>query len=305
MNRIHGTMYESGQIYISTPEIRKSLDFFPMNSEITIDDRVAYVYSSPDGRIFIRGLKGYIKVSQKVEIVKKCANEYIINIISGKQSRQQSKANNNSSQCIPKHTEKVGRVEYKAVEVNISNSEKSVEEKAVRIFEQYLHDHSDRFAAIVKEGKPISDIRKCRNGYNSVFADYVVFDKIRKDNVYFEIKGTSKTDQYWGGVTFKELKSALTNRSNYYFAIICTDSSRKDHFIHSKQSSDPYCVFMTLDEFIKYSTRASLGIQFVIKYPNGENGELQMSNNGDNAYKIKDIESILDNEFIQELISGK
>ena len=56
MNRIHGTMYESGQIYISTPEIRKSLDFFPMNSEITIDDRVAYVYSSPDGRIFIRGL---------------------------------------------------------------------------------------------------------------------------------------------------------------------------------------------------------------------------------------------------------
>lgn len=305
MNRIHGTMYESGQIYISTPEIRKSLDFFPMNSEITIDDRVAYVYSSPDGRIFIRGLKGYIKVSQKVEIVKKCANEYIINIISGKQSRQQSKANNNSSQGIPKHTEKDGRVEYKAVEVNISNSEKSVEEKAVRLFEQYLHDHSDRFAAIVKEGKVISDIRKCRNGYNSVFADYVVFDKIRKDNVYFEIKGTSKTDQYWGGVTFKELKSALTNRSNYYFAIICTDNSRKDHFIHSKQSSDPYCVFMTLDEFIKYSTRASLGIQFVIKYPNGENGELQMSKNGDNAYKIKDIESILDNEFIQELISGK
>ena len=61
----------------------------------------------------------------------------------------------------------------------------------------------------------------------------------------------------------------------------------------------------TLNEFIKYSTRASLGIQFVIKYPNGEKGELQMSKNGNNAYKIEDVESILDNEFIQELIWGK
>ena len=305
MNIIHGTMYEGGQIYLSMPEIRKCPDFFPMNSEITIDDREAYVYKSTNNRIFIRGLNGYIKASQRVKIIKKSNNEYSINIISDTQSQQQSKEENNNSQSIPKHTEEVYKVEYKAVDVNFSNKEKSVEEKAVRIFEQYLHDNSDRFAAIVKEGKVISDIRKCRNGYNSVFADYVVYDKIRKENVYFEIKGTSKIDQYWGGVTFKELKSALTNRNNYYFAIICTDNSRKDHFIHSKHNSDPYSVFMNLDEFIKYSTRASLGIQFVIKYPNGENCELQMSKNGDNAYKIKDIESILDNEFIQELIAGK
>ena len=299
-------MYERGQIYISPLEIRRSPDFFPMNSEITIDDREAYVYSSTDDRVFIRGLKGYIKASQKVEIIKKSNNDYSINILNNTPSPQQSKPHNNKSHSIPEHKREENKVEYRAVEVNILNEENSVEEKAVRIFEQYLQKHSDRFAAIVKGEKIISDIRKCRNGYNSVFSDYVVYDKIRKENVYFEIKGTSKTDQYWGGVTFKELSSALKNRNNYYFAIICTDSKRIDPFIHSRQiPSDPYGVFMTLNEFIKYSTRASLGIQFVIKYPNGEKGELQMSKNGNNAYKIEDVESILDNEFIQELIWGK
>lgn len=303
---IHGTMYKSGQIYISSHEIRRSPEFFPMNCEITIDDREAYVYLSTGDRVFIRGLKGYIKASQKVEIIKKSNNEYSINIINNTPSPQQSKPHNNKSHSIPEHKREENKVEYRAVEVNILNKENSVEEKAVRIFEQYLQNHSDRFAAIVKGGKIISDIRKCRNGYNSVFADYVVYDKIRKENVYFEIKGTSKTDQYWGGVTFKELSSALKNRNNYYFAIICTDSKRIDPFIHSRQiPSDPYGVFMTLNEFIKYSTRASLGIQFVIKYPNGEKGELQMSKNGNNAYKIEDVESILDNEFIQELIFGE
>lgn len=249
---IQGTMYKSGQIYISSHEIRRSPDFFPMNSEITIDDREAYVYSSTDDRVFIRGLKGYIKASQKVEIIKKSNNDYSINILNNTPSPQQSKPHNNKSHSIPEHKREENKVEYRAVEVNILNEENSVEEKAVRIFEQYLQKHSDRFAAIVKGEKIISDIRKCRNGYNSVFSDYVVYDKIRKENVYFEIKGTSKTDQYWGGVTFKELSSALKNRNNYYFAIICTDSKRIDPFIHSRQiPSDPYGVFMTLNEFIK------------------------------------------------------
>lgn len=306
METIHGKMSTDGRIYISVPETRKSPDFFPKSGKITIGGREAYVYESTEDRYFIKGLKGYIKKYQEVDIVKKNNNEYYIKDIRGTQSQQQQKNNNNSFQSVPKHTDEIVNVEYKAVEVNSSNSDKSVEGKAVRIFEQYLHEHSDRFAAIVEGGKVISDIRKRRDGYKSVFADYVVYDRIRKENVYFEIKGTAETNQYWGGVTFKELKSALENKKNYYFVIICTDNRRKDHFIHSKQNpDDPYSLFMDLDEFITYSTRASLSIQFIIKYSNGVAGGLQKSKNGDNAYKIEDIVSILDNKFIQKLISGK
>lgn len=302
-SKISGTMLKDGRIFLSIPELRNSPGFFPKNGEITIDDgRDACLGSTTQGRFFIKGLKGYIKPSTKVEIEKLAETEYRINILKVKENCKDSKVNNPQSMVKEIVDDDIG-IEYKPIEVNVLNSEKSVEEKAVRLFEEYMHSNSDRFAAIVKGGKVKSDIRRCRNGYNSVFADYVVYDKVKKANVYFEIKGTSKNDQYWGGVTFKEIRSALLNQGNYYFAIICIDSTRKDPFIHSGQGSDPYHVFMDLEEFMKYSTRASLGIQFVIKYPNGEKGELQMTKNGENAYSLDDMKSILDDNFIQKLMS--
>ena len=182
---------------------------------------------------------------------------------------------------------------------------KSIESQAFYYFEKYMATQcSDIFKLIEENGKVISDIHRRKDGYESVFADYVVYDEKNNKKVFFEIKGTSKTEQYWGGVTFKELKSAIEKRDDYYFAIICIDESRKDPFIHPKRGkdNDPYGVFLTLDEFLQFSTRASLGIQFVIKYPDGEDGELEPTNNGDKAYTVDDVNAFLDNDFIKENI---
>lgn len=177
----------------------------------------------------------------------------------------------------------------------------SIESQAVYYFEDYMAENcSDRFKLIVDDKeKVISDIRRRKEGYDSVFADYVVYDTERKKKAYFEIKGTSKTEQYWGGVTFKELKSAINanDEYDYYFAIICIDKNRKDHFVHPKRDSndDPCGVFLTLDEFLPFTTRASLGIQFIMKYPQGERGGLE---DGKGAFKRDDVEEFLNNEFI-------
>lgn len=272
---------KQGRIYIR----KENEAEFPCKGDIIIDEREVSISTTRDGRSFISGLKGYIEIGQEFKIVKKKDYEYSIDI--QKNIR-----------------ETTSELETKPVEINILKSENTIEGKAVRLFEEYMHNHSDRFAAIMENGKVISDIRKCKVGYDSVFADYVVYDKIKKRKVFFEIKGTSKTEQYWGGVTFKELKSAIKKGDDYYFAIICIDKTRKDPFIHLKRGDidDPYSVFLTLDEFLKFSTRASLGIQFVIKYPNGEEGDIEPTNNGDNAYSVKDVKNFLDNDFIKKTI---
>ena len=160
---------------------------------------------------------------------------------------------------------------------------KTTEGDALRIFAKYIASQSEQFEflkdendkIVNKKGKLVSDIHSLKKGYTkkgygAIFADFVVIDKSKtksKREIYFEIKGTSDTTSCWGGVTFKELKSAIDNKDNYYFAIICTNKRVKNHFIHPKRDNpdNPYGVFMNLEEFLQFSTRASLGIQFNIK----------------------------------------
>lgn len=313
--KINGTMLE-GQINLSITDLEKYPNFFPDNGEIIIDDgREAYVRPSTKRRVFIRGLpKQYLAPKTKIEIIKipNKKREYRIVIVENNNSD-----NSATTRTTLQSTNKCNNIFEQSglitqpLEPDVSVVRKtrySVEDIAVQLFVKYLYEnHPDRFETIVEDGKVVSDIRKCRKGYEGVFADYVLFDKIRKRKVFFEIKGTSKTDQYWGGVTFKELKSAIAKKDDYFFVIICTDNSWQLPFIHLKpiEADDPYSVFMTLDEFLGFSTRASLGIQFVIKYPNGENGELIKTKDGKNAYGRKELEDILKNEYIQKMIFDK
>lgn len=286
---------KQGRIYIHKPYMAQ----FPVKGEIIVDERVVSVSTTKDGRSFICGLKGYLEEGLEFDIIRIQGNEYNITVPGFQWESDATLINKKISRGTDSN------FFTRPIDVNVLASEKTVEDKAVRLFEEYMQSHSDRFEAIVENGKVISDIRKCRRGYETVFADYVVYDKIEKKKVFFEIKGTSKKDQYWGGVTFKELKSAIDREGDYFFAIISTDNKRKDPFIHNQRTdkNDPYGVFMTLDEFMRFSTRASLGIQFVIKYPNGEDGELLMTKNGENAYEVNYIKDILTNKYIKKLIS--
>ena len=197
----------------------------------------------------------------------------------------------------------------------------TTEGDALRIFAKYIASMPDRFEFLKDDNKEIvskngknklvSDIHSLKkgytkNGYGAIFADFVVIDKSKpksKREVFFEIKGTSNTTSCWGGVTFKELKSAIDNVDNYYFAIICTNKSVKNHFIHPKRddSDNPYGVFMNLKEFLQFSTRASLGIQFNVKYPK-RNSVLVATKEGKKAYTMNDIRDILKNDFIRKTI---
>lgn len=179
----------------------------------------------------------------------------------------------------------------------------STESQAVYLFEKYIYEkYGDRFMMYEDKENRISDIRYVRKGYNSVFADYVIYDTVKEKDVFFEIKGTTKPDKYWGGVTFKELMSAVNAGKDYdyYFAIIYTKNGGKNPFIHPKRVdvSDPYGVFLTLQEFLQYTTRASLGIQFEMEY--NKNLEIISDKKKDPFATEDDVKEFLKNEFIQK-----
>lgn len=259
-----------GRIYI--PKGDKGL--FPQRGVIIIDGIEATVSTTSDGRSFICGLKGYVKAGETVLITPIGDNEYSLAI------EKRSIADNTANTC--------------PLIIDTKSNPSTTEDWAVHIFEEYICRFPDRFRAIVDGGKKVGDIRRYRDGYNGVFADYAVYDTVMNETVFFEIKGTSKTDQYWGGVTFKELESAVLKGGNYHFAIICTDGRRKDPFVHPRRDvpDDPYGVFMTLKEFLGFTTRASLGIQFTIKY-SSDNSRLEATQQGRNAYSEEDLMKLL------------
>ena len=93
----------------------------------------------------------------------------------------------------------------------------------------------------------------------------------------------------------KELESAVRKGDNYRFAIICTDSRRDDPFIYPQRNNpkDPYAVFMTLKDLLRFTTRASMGIQFTIKY-SSKNSRLETTLQGKKAYSENDLMQLLE-----------
>lgn len=266
-----------GRIYI--PKGGQLL--FPKRGIIFIDGCEASVNTTTRGDSYIYGLKGYVKIGEPLRIVCNGKNDYSL-----------SEAERTS---VVKQEREEKPIRTSPIKLNAGINPRSTEDWAVMIFEEYLFKYRDRFRAIEENGKVIGDIRKYRDGYKGVYADYVVYDTIREEEVFFEIKGTSKTDQYWGGVTFKELESAVQKGENYFFAIVCTDGRRRDPFIHHKRedSENPYDVFMSLKEFLAFTTRASLGIQFTIKY-SSDNSRLEATQDGKNAYSEDELKKLLD-----------
>lgn len=264
---------KQGRIYIQ--KIDKGV--FPEHGVILVDNIKASVNTTSNGRSFICGLKGYVEVGTPINITHKTDNEYSLEVV----------GNPNNG----KQTDEKRGIQTVSFEIDTYRAPSKTEDLAVRIFEEYIGGFPDRFKAI----KTVGDIRRYKDGYEGVYADYVVFDTEKNEKVFFEIKGTSKTDHYWGGVTLKELESAVRKGDNYRFAIICTDSRRDDPFIYPQRNNpkDPYAVFMTLKDLLRFTTRASMGIQFTIKY-SSNNSRLETTLQGKKAYSENDLMQLLE-----------